>query len=130
MAKVYLLRHGHYDIMSGSLTDKGRKELELTSEMLKDDIDGSAIILFSPARRTKESAEQIAKALAKELSIKFKECPRLAIGNYKVPDIIKDYKDEKALILVTHQPIIEDYLTTVGIYSLIKTGEYIKVNIE
>ncbi len=58
VAKLFLIRHGHYLTSSGSLSLKGKKEMKKAGQLLKN--EGISILFHSTKLRAMESAKIIA----------------------------------------------------------------------
>ena len=117
--KVYFLRHGiaaNREEWSGDdaqrpLTAQGRKCMEHEGKALAKFGLEPDVILTSPLKRAKETAEIVAERLG--LEDRLVEDERLA-GGFELQllrALLDDHRDAKSLMLVGHEP---DFSRTVG----------------
>ena len=118
MKHLFLIRHGDYDKSSGSLTEEGIRQIELTSAMMKEivgeDYD-SHRILSSSARRARESAKIIEKTFGQEHTSNYLPnlhtwSGKLSHDQYNLFDnLVRTNKDQNILTIVGHSELTDLY---------------------
>lgn len=111
--QAYLLRHAIAEDAGGSQPDaqralvpEGRKKLKEVLRLARAADVAVTLILTSPYRRTRETAEMVADLLAPEAELL--ECPALTPGN-RVEDIwqeMRTHKGADSIMLVGHEPLM------------------------
>ncbi len=142
MKLLILVRHGEYAEDTGTLTAKGREQIGILTEKLKQIIGGIRVIIFtSPAPRAKESADILSHAFGGGTpDAHYKLSP--GEDNFdpaRLLDLVRIYKDSaEVLILVTHveyaegfpkyyvREVLGEEITSGGVF----TGEACVVNCE
>ncbi len=114
---LYFVRHGiaenrltwHQDDASGDdalrpLTDKGIVQMGWEAEAIADLVRDLDVIITSPLVRARQTAEIIARKLAKEDNLI--EDPRLSpgFGLEELAEIVKEQAGAEGIILVGHEP--------------------------
>jgi phosphohistidine phosphatase len=117
---LYLLRHGlagssndwKGDDRERPLTNKGKKNLEISAETISRMELGLERILTSPLTRARQTAVIIANQLKMKKSML--EDERLVHGFdiHKLADILQDHAEVNVLMLVGHEPDFSTVIST------------------
>jgi phosphohistidine phosphatase len=116
---LYFLRHGQAgsretwegDDAQRPLTKKGKDSMDREAETIAELGLGLDVILTSPLVRAQQTAEIVAKKLHMKDGLKEDERLSPGFGIEKLSQILADYPDGKALMLVGHEP---DFSQTVS----------------
>ena len=113
MKNLILVRHGHYDSRTSALTASGEEQMHLLAQALVPLVsEGSSILVTSPVVRAVQSTEILKTELGME---GFEQSEALRAegsrSNCKAVDVLVESLANQydAVILVTHQPNLEDY---------------------
>lgn len=114
--KVILVRHGAQDRDSGGLTPVGVQQIKDSAEKIKSfllvhEISPVDIALISsPMLRAKQSADIISRLIGIELEADEKLASRSVQAAEIVEKYISEHSQSKLIIVVSHQPQLEDIL--------------------
>lgn len=109
MADLLLWRHAEAEDISITgkdtdrvLTKRGRKDAASMAKWLHQHLPEGTLILCSPARRCRETAEALTALHQSE--IKVVDFLSIESSPQKIADALADYERVQALLLVGHQP--------------------------
>lgn len=121
MKRLYILRHGQkeeakpdeydYDIQ---LTKEGKKQCEKIALILKDKEIQPDLIVSSPAIRTRQSSEIVAKQIGYRKNIMYNEVIYQAFLNEIIESITYTFDTVDTLMLVGHNPSLTALAFTFG----------------
>lgn len=136
MKTLYLLRHAKSSWGDSELSDfdrplnnRGRREAEKIAEYMKENKYIPEYIICSTAKRTRETLEEILKALKFEGEANYLESLYLASSN-TIGEAIKSVNVE-SLLVIGHNPGIENFLNEIINEDLImKTSQLAVIDME
>ena len=110
---VFLVRHAEKEIDSDEpgvgLSDAGHARAERLASLLRE--AGITAIYTSPTRRTRQTAEPLAKALG----LKLKTYPVIhEMGQYDFGELVKDLRQEKVALVVGHASTVPETIEALG----------------
>lgn len=108
MIDLFIVRHGHSPMQNNDharpLSEIGKHQAQLAGQFIAQNTSHTPMIICSDALRTKQTAEQIAAVLkVNEIQA---EATYYAAGVGHWCDAISHNKQQKALVLVGHNPTI------------------------
>ncbi len=130
--RLYIMRHaqagwtlpGQKDF-DRTLDDTGYAQAEIIADLAADRGYRPDKVLCSTARRCRETAEALRRAMGEELDIEFSDA--LYAGPSSIyTDFVEAWQEEQALMLVGHNPMIEELVRALlgenGTATVIPTG--------
>ncbi|NVJ52928.1 MAG: histidine phosphatase family protein [Campylobacteraceae bacterium] len=138
MKTLYIMRHGEKDTTNPNVDDydiqvtpKGLKDVENVSKKLKKENVLPDLLVASPAVRTKQTAQIIAKELGYEKSIMYNEVLFQAFVNEVIESITYTFDDIDTLMIVGHNPSLTALgVNLVGLKEKILMGEGLKIEFD
>jgi len=108
---IVIMRHGEYNNEDMSLSENGREEVEATAKKLIAEKLIPQIILYSPVKRTLETAQQLQELFNRlaDVEIELVENNNLhEHAGFKTTSVLSEDLDDKLSIVmtVTHSPNI------------------------
>lgn len=102
MSFAYIMRHGHDRV---ELTDKGREQVRLTGELIKNELQGieRIVIYHSPLIRAVQSAQVLQEAIKPTTAILEQ---RQELCESEIDQVLRSA--QRPCILVSHQPDIAE----------------------
>lgn len=116
---IILVRHGEAEPetdkvsnRSRRLTDKGRRQVKKSAELLKKLLGNQLLTVWaSPYRRTRETAEVLVSELAGAEGVQVTD--KLIQTSWALTSS-QLIREGRPLILVSHQPILQSYLLSIA----------------
>lgn len=138
MKTLYIVRHAHKDITNLNIDDydiqvtkKGLEDITKVSKKLKEKNVLPDLLVASPAVRTKQTAEVLAKELGYTKSIMYNEVLYQAFVNEVIESITYTFDDVNTLMIVGHNPSLTALgVTIVGLKEKILMGEVLKIEFD
>ena len=138
MKTLYIVRHGEKDISNPNIDDydiqvtkKGLKDIENISKKMKDNKVEIDLLVASPAVRTQQTAEIIAKNLNYTKNIMYNEVLFQAFVNEVIESITYTFDNVNSLMIVGHNPSLTALgVTLVGLKEKILMGEALKIEFD
>lgn len=116
MKRLYLVRHGraedydherHTSDVDRALTTEGRDEMEFVAKRMRKLDEKIEVVLSSPLRRARETAEILAKGLRVEMEIFADLTP--PVSPARLLKSVRARKEDR-IVLVGHEPGVGDCL--------------------
>jgi len=138
MKTLYIMRHADKDTSNPNIDDydiqvtpKGLKDVENVSKKLKEKNVLPDLLVASPALRTKQTAEIVAKELGYTKSIMYNEVLFQAFVNELIESITYTFDDVNTLMIVGHNPSLTALgVSLVGLKEKILMGEGLKIEFD
>ncbi|RXJ89665.1 phosphoglycerate mutase [Arcobacter sp. CECT 8983] len=138
MKTLYIMRHADKDTSNPNIDDydiqitpKGLKDVENVSKKLKAKNVLPDLLVASPALRTKQTAEILAKELGYEKNIMYNEVLFQAFVNEVIESITYTFDDVDTLMIVGHNPSLTALgVNLVGLKEKILMGEGLKIEFD
>jgi len=138
MKTLYIMRHADKDTSNPNIDDydiqvtpKGLKDVENVSKKLKEKNVLPDLLVASPALRTKQTAEVVAKELGYTKSIMYNEVLFQAFVNEVIESITYTFDDVNTLMIVGHNPSLTALgVSLVGLKEKILMGEVLKIEFD
>ena len=138
MKTLFLLRHAKSSRKDQSLPDferplngRGKQAAEKVGRYLKRELIVPELVLSSPAARARETIERVAKAAKWSVEVRFDQRIYEA-GGLRLLEVISQIENErKAVLLVGHNPGIEELLMLLaGESKKVPTGALMKLELK
>jgi phosphohistidine phosphatase len=138
MKTLFLLRHAKSSRKDQSLPDferplngRGKQAAEKIGRYLKRELIVPELVLSSPAARARETIERVAKAAKWSVEVRFDQRIYEA-GGLRLLEVISQIENErKAVLLVGHNPGIEELLMLLaGESKKVPTGALMKLELK
>jgi phosphohistidine phosphatase len=135
---LFLLRHAKSSRKDQSLPDferplngRGKQAAEKIGRYLKRELIVPELVLSSPAARARETIERVAKAAKWSVEVRFDQRIYEA-GGLRLLEVISQIENErKAVLLVGHNPGIEELLMLLaGESKKVPTGALMKLELK
>lgn len=137
MKKLYIVRHTQkeealqHDDYDRDLSNEGLEKAEKIAEIFAKKNFPIDLIVASPARRTKITAEIFAKALKYNKSIMFNEVLYMAFVNELFETISYTFDSVDSMLLVGHNPSLTALaITLVGFKEKFEMGAIMEINFD
>lgn len=137
MKTLYIVRHGEkdtnpnvddYDIQ---VTKKGLEDVVKLSKKLKEKNILPDLLVASPAKRTKTTAELVAKELGYSKNIMYNEVLFQAFVNEVIESITYTFDNVDTLMIIGHNPSLTALgVTLAGLKEKILMGEVVKIEFD
>jgi len=139
--RLYIFRHGHSLRMDEArvqkdqerpLSDKGREESRLMAGVLAKKEPRPSVILTSPLKRARQTAEEILPVLKPASGIKvFDPLSNIVPASELYDDLKKELGSFPEMVIIGHQPQLGDLIVLLSGKSLeLKTAGVAAFNIE
>ena len=138
MKKLYIFRHAQKDIeipeqddYDRPLSDKGLEDAKLMGEKLANKKVSVDLIVSSPAVRTSQTSEELAKALKYNKNIMYNEVLYMAYVNELTETLSYTFDTVNSMILVGHNPSVTALaLTIAGFKEKIPMGGVVEIEFD
>ena len=135
MKTLYIMRHGEKDISNPNIddydvkvTNKGIKDIKNVSKKLKEKGVMPDLLVASPAVRTKQTAEIVAKELGYTKNIMYNEVLFQAFVTEVIESITYTFDNIEKLMIIGHNPSLTALgVNFVGLKDKILMGEVVKI---
>jgi len=138
MKKLYIVRHtqkeeidNEKDDYDRELSDQGIKDASIIGEILADKNDKIDLIVSSPAKRTRDVSEIIAKKLNYRKAVMYNEVLYMAFVNELLETITYTYDTVDTMILVGPNPSLTALaITLVGFKEKFEMGGIMEIEFD
>ncbi len=138
MKTLYIMRHTQKDESNPEqydydveLTQKGLKDSQIIAQKLKDNSILPDLIVSSPAMRTRQTAEIVAKTLKYRKNIMYNEVIYQAFVNEIVESITYTFDTVDSLLIIGHNPSLTALaITFTEFKEEIKMGSIVKIEFD
>ena len=137
MKKLFIIRHTQKDeSISGDdydrpLTDLGLQNAHEIGKFLDNKNVKIDLIVASPAKRTRQTAEIIAQEVTYRKSIMYNEVLYMAYVNEMIETLSYTFDSVETMILIAHNPSVTALaLTLVGLKEEVKMGGIVEIDFD
>lgn len=138
MKTLFIMRHGQKDTSNLNVDDydievtkKGLEDVKKISKLLKEKNVLPDLLVASPAKRTKTTAELVAKELGYSKNIMYNEVLFQAFVNEVIESITYTFDNVDTLMIIGHNPSLTALgVTLAGLKEKILMGEVVKIEFD
>ena len=137
MKKLFIIRHTQKDeSISGDdydkpLTDLGLQNAHEIGKFLDNKNIKIDLIVASPAKRTRQTAEIIAQEVTYRKSVMYNEVLYMAYVNEMIETLSYTFDSVETMILIAHNPSVTALaLTLVGLKEEVKMGGIVEIDFD
>ncbi len=137
MKKLFIIRHTQKDeSISGDdydrpLTDLGLQNAHEIGKFLDNKNVKIDLIVASPAKRTRQTAEIIAQEVTYRKSVMYNEVLYMAYVNEMIETLSYTFDSVETMILIAHNPSVTALaLTLVGLKEEVKMGGIVEIDFD